>query len=202
MSKNNKKHNIIPAPEVIVSAYWPIGLIIILIAVYLSTGLEGSYVLFGLTCRNTAWLILSVILLRRAIAFRKERAKEHTDEKKVTGKSVGQWICLGFGIFFAGAFLQANVILDMLVFPRRAVLKECVIQESFLPSFMTGYDSTLTGINENGYTKSLPLTPPLTERAFDELDRKKQVRVIFYEHVRRVIILEKTQDGPLYDFWE
>lgn len=177
---------------------WPAVIIIFLIA-YRILGLEGDQVLVGLFCRNTAWLILAVIFLRKAVKMRRKKPGSRS-EKAVRS------LCLGLGTILMGVFLylQANVCLDMLVPAREAVLKDCVLDETRIPGFLTGYNRVLTGVNNSGYTKKLPLTPALTERALDELDRKKVIHVIFYEHVRRVVYMYSTENeyDPAYNFWQ
>ena len=177
---------------------WPAIIIIFLIA-YRILGLEGDQVLVGLFCRNTAWLILAVIFLRKAVKMRRKKPGSRS-EKAVRS------LCLGLGTILMGVFLylQANVCLDMLVPAREAVLKDCVLDETRIPGFLTGYNRVLTGVNNSGYTKKLPLTPALTERALDELDRKKVIHVIFYEHVRRVVYMYSTENeyDPAYNFWQ
>ena len=221
--------------------------ILVLLLVYRAIGLEGYYVLIGLTCRNTAYLIIAILLLRQAIKSRRKwittigkagdspktpdnrikgkkaidtagdspktpdnrikrqkRVQRKKEEKKNQINKILTYICLTSGTFFLAAFLflQSNVFLDMLVTPRVALLKECVVNQKIIPYWISGYDTELTGINENNYTKILPLTPALTQRAFDEIDRNKKVRVIFYEHVRRVIIMEKTEDIIWNNIWQ
>ncbi len=177
---------------------WPAIILILLIA-YRILGLEGDQVLFGLFCRNMVWLILAVYLLRRAAMTRRKKPGGWKD--KVVGS-----LCLVAGTIFTGAFLflQANVCLDLLVPAREAVLKDCVLDETRLPVLLSGYNRVLTGVNNSGYTKTMPLTPDLTERALDELERKKVIHVIFYEHVRRVVYMYSTEDEyePVYNFWQ
>lgn len=201
-----------------------------LLLTYRAIGLEGDQVLIGLTFRNMAWLLIAIYLLRKAIQLRKaihlrkttQTKKENTppnkkpkNQSKKTNKNNGTIttkitlkiltsLCLLTGTILLASFLylQSNVMLDYLVGPRDATLRECIVNPKIIPSWITGHDTELTGINENGYTKKLPLTPALTQRAYDELDRNKKVRVTFYEHVRRVIIMDKTEDILWHNIWQ
>ena len=134
----------------------------------------------------------------------KKEEKKETRDKKTSLPIILTSLSLIAGTIFLASFLylQSNVMLDFLVGPRIATLRECIVNPKIIPSWITGHDTELTGINENGYTKNLPLTPALTQRAYDELDRNKKVRVTFYEHVRRVIVMDKTEDILWHNIWQ
>ena len=166
--------------------FWPLMVLFLLIA-YRILGLEGESVLLGLSCRNVAFLIMAVILTRYAIKKRKEK----------TFFPLGLTALIS-ATFLTGAFmyLQANVVLDMIVVPRVATLSQCQIHNYGPWSLVTGFSGEIRGINANDYEKRLPMTPFQQKLVEEELKHYENVHVEFYEHVRRIVIIRTRYFDP------
>ena len=188
------KHHIRKRLAIFPRIFWPIMVIFLLVA-YRILGLEGESVLLGLSCRNAAYLIIAVFMIRYAIRKRKEKT----------------FFPLGLAAlipatFLLGAFmyLQANVILDLIVVPRETTLSQCRIREFGPESIITGFTGEIRGINTNDYEKRLPMTGFQEELIKEELDHYKNVNLAFYEHVRRIVVIRTRYYNPdlTLDNWD
>lgn len=188
------KHHIRKRLAIFPRIFWPIMVIFLLVA-YRILGLEGESVLLGLSCRNAAYLIIAVFLIRYAIHKRREKT----------------FLPLGLAAlipatFLLGAFmyLQANVVLDLIVVPRQATLSQCRIREFGPESIITGFTGEIRGINANEYEKRLPMTRFHQELIEEELDHFNNVNLVFYEHVRRIVVINTRYFNPdlTLDNWD